>query len=772
MLFPEFGSWNDSLSRRRRLTPTSIVPAMVQILESRTLLSGVSVNQNTGTLPANQPVITIQGTGFDAAAANNTVTFTNAAGAAGITGTVIEANAAGTELTVRFNIAQDPPAGALFAIVNNTAAGTSNDIPVQVATVAPVVNFSVTTLNINAADPLKLSITGFGFDSTPANNSVAFDNGAVGIVDSTSTTTRLDITLTVRPTTAGPLSAVVSSNGQTSGAPVQVARIAPYVVTSTSPQPANERTITITGLGFDPQVANNQVNFNNSATGKVIAVDPSGTIMTVELDPLPFTAGKMTATVTTNGVNSGLPVQVATVTPVVTPSTDPLPANSDKLILEGFGFDLVTHTNNSVKFYNAAGAAVLTDAYVSDATATTLEITFKTRPTVAGVLKAVVTTNGQSSGPAVAVTTVTPTITESTAPLAANAKTVTVYGFGFDPVASNNKVTFNNGAIGNVTKSTSTSITVALAASPRGAGPLTAVVTTNGISSGFPVQIASVTPVVTPSTTPLPATADSITIRGVGFDKVAAHNQVTFNNGAVGIVTAVNSTGTALTVKFTTRPAVAGALTATVVVEGQLDALAPVTVANVTPAVASSLTHLAINATELIISGFGFDPVANNNRVTFNNGAVGTVTAVNATGTSMIIVLSTPPSKPGLMTAIVTTNNQKSGTAVAVAQITPIPQSPELNALLTAVVSPKVSTSTPVVNQANVAKAVNAAAKVVTTLAVARAVADVSKSVAPVVPVAQPPKLLPPIVKSAPLLPPAPLSPLARMMSLLSRLRR
>jgi hypothetical protein len=752
---------------------------MVQVLESRTLLSGITLVENTAPLAANVPVITIQGTGFNATAANNTVAFTNAAGATVVTGTVIEANAGGTELLVRFNPVQDPPAGALFAVVTNTANNANNDIPVQVANVVPVVNFSVTTLNINAADPLTLTITGFGFDANPQNNSVEFDNGAVGIITG-GTTTTLNVTFTVRPTTAGPLSAVVSTNGQTSGAAVQVARIAPFVTTSASPQPASERFITISGLGFDPQADKNLVSFNNSATGKVVSVNPAGTILTVEFDSGPVTAGKLTATVTTNGVNSGLPVQVATVTPVVTPSTEALLANSDKMIIQGFGFDFVTHTNNSVKFYNAAGAAVLTDAYVSDATATTLEITFKTKPTVAGVLKAVVTTNGQSSGPAAAVATVTPSVTPSTAPLAANAKTITINGFGFDPVASNNKVTFNNGAIGNVTKATSTSITVTLATAPKSSGPITAVVTTNGISSGFPVQVASVTPVVTPNTTPLSAISESIVIRGVGFDKIPANNQVTFNNGAVGIVTAVNSTGTAITVLFTTKPAVAGALTATVVVEGQLDALAPVTVANVTPAVASSLTPLAINATELTINGFGFDPVAGNNRVTFNNGAVGTVTAVNATGTSMTVALSTPPSTPGTMTAIVTTNNQKSGTAVAVANVVPIPQSPELTATLTALASPRVSTPTPVVNQANIALAVNEAAKVVTTLAVIQAVANASGAVAPVLPapplptaIPQLPRVLPPVARPAPLLPPRPpQSPLARMITLLSRVGR
>jgi hypothetical protein len=71
------------------------------------------------------------------------------------------------------------------------------------------------------------------------------------------------------------------------------------------------------------------------------------------------------------------------------------------------------------------------------------------------------------------------------------ANSIIIAGFGFDPVASRNTVTFSNGAVGTVTSATATSLTVNFSVKPT-AGNLTAVVTTNSKSSGTAVQIATV----------------------------------------------------------------------------------------------------------------------------------------------------------------------------------------------------------------------------------------------------------------------------------------
>ena len=109
------------------------------------------------------------------------------------------------------------------------------------------------------------------------------------------------------------------------------------------------------------------------------------------------------------------------------------------------------------------------------------------------------TTNGASSGTAVQVATVNPTITLNTANLALGATTLTINGTGFDTTAANNTVTFNNGAVGTVSSATSTTLTINLTTLST-AGNLTAVVTTNGASSGTAVQVATVVPAPTTTT--------------------------------------------------------------------------------------------------------------------------------------------------------------------------------------------------------------------------------------------------------------------------------
>jgi IPT/TIG domain len=85
----------------------------------------------------------------------------------------------------------------------------------------PTVTASTANLAINAT---SLTITGTGFDTTPSNNTVAFNLGAVGTVIA-ATSTQLTVTLTSPPTSTGNLTAVVTTNGQNSGAAVQVATV-------------------------------------------------------------------------------------------------------------------------------------------------------------------------------------------------------------------------------------------------------------------------------------------------------------------------------------------------------------------------------------------------------------------------------------------------------------------------------------------------------------------------------------------------------------------
>src|SRR5262249_7116934 len=235
------------------------------------------------------------------------------------------------------------------------------------------------------------------------------------------------------------------------------------------------------------------------------------------------------------------------------------------------------------------------------------------------------------------VATVTPVVTASTANLAANATSMTIAGFGFDTNAANDVVTFGGGVTGTVTSATATTLTVT-SLSGLVAGALDASVTVDTISSGAAVQVATVTPVVTSSSANLAANATSITIDGFGFDSTTTNNTVVFNDGAVGTVTTASASS--LTVTFTTTPTSAGSLTA-VVTSNSVSSGTAVQVATVTPVVTSSTANLAANATSIVINGFGFDPTAANNSVTFNDWAAGNVSTASAT--SLTVHFTTTP---------------------------------------------------------------------------------------------------------------------------------
>ena len=97
-----------------------------------------------------------------------------------------------------------------------------------------------------------------------------------------------------------------------------------------------------------------------------------------------------------------------------------------------------------------------------------------------------------------------PVVSASTATLLTTANTVTIHGFGFDPTPTNNSVVFNDGAVGAVTSATATTLTVTFSTKPVSTGSLTAIVTTNSLSSGAAVQVATVDTPVMITTATLP----------------------------------------------------------------------------------------------------------------------------------------------------------------------------------------------------------------------------------------------------------------------------
>jgi hypothetical protein len=126
---------------------------------------------------------------------------------------------------------------------------------------------------------------------------------------------------------------------------------------------------------------------------------------------------------------------------------------------------------------------------VTSATPTQLTIT-NVKGLVAGDLTATVSINGDTSGSAVVVATVTPVVTAAKTNLAANARTLIIAGYGFPDLHADTTVSFSNGSKGVVTAATATHLTITF--TDLIAGDLYVVVTSNGVNSGKAVLVAIV----------------------------------------------------------------------------------------------------------------------------------------------------------------------------------------------------------------------------------------------------------------------------------------
>ena len=134
---------------------------------------------------------------------------------------------------------------------------------------APTVDVRTANLANNAT---SIVITGTGFDTTAANNTVVFNNGAVGTVAS-ATATQLNVNLTTPPTNTGSLTVVVTTSSISNGSPVQVATV---VATAASPRVSIPDLLTASDDG-----ASDSDNITSIQTPIFTGVAPAST--TIEL---------------------------------------------------------------------------------------------------------------------------------------------------------------------------------------------------------------------------------------------------------------------------------------------------------------------------------------------------------------------------------------------------------------------------------------------------------------------------------------------------------
>lgn len=168
-----------------------------------------------------------------------------------------------------------------------------------VVAVDPTVTASASPLFANAT---SLTITGAGFDSNTANDSVSFSNGVTGSVTAaTGTTLILSLTGLSSVAASTALSAVVTVDTAVS-ASSQVATVIEYVASSAANIVDTSTFITINGAGFSTSTASDSVSFDNGVTGTVSSASASQLTVTV-LTP-PTVLGALDAVVTVNGVVS------------------------------------------------------------------------------------------------------------------------------------------------------------------------------------------------------------------------------------------------------------------------------------------------------------------------------------------------------------------------------------------------------------------------------------------------------------------------------------
>ena len=174
---------------------------------------------------------------------------------------------------------------------------------------------------------------------------------------------------------------------------------------------------------------------------------------------------------------------VAVSTPTITLSTTNLASNATTLTITGSNF-VPTASMNTVSLSSGTG-------HVTSASLTQLTVTFDTASSLGSLTATVISFGGTSNTVQVANIVAAPAVTLNTANLASTATTLTITGTGFSSTAANNTISFNSGT-GHVTAASSTQLTVIFDTAPS-LGSLTAIVTSNGFSSGAPVQVATLT---------------------------------------------------------------------------------------------------------------------------------------------------------------------------------------------------------------------------------------------------------------------------------------
>ncbi len=430
-------------------------------------------------------------------------------------------------------------------VVGGVVMGDTGVDPVTPAAVT--LNSNIAKLAINAP---KITVTGTGISTTYTNDSITFSTlSATATVDNTPpTTTSMTATFTSAPSSTGYLLGKITVSGTDSlaGIPVAIIVPAPTVTNTTTAIGPGSQIITVTGTGFDPNPSGNIVTITTLGTPVATCqtVSPDGTSMTV-LIAAPTGTGTLSLKVNSYGGDSNTTGVAVVGTPTPGPfgpsvgaNTTAIPANTTSgFIIYGNFFD-TTFGNNTVTL-TPSGTATVTAS-----TGTSLTVTLSGIDP--GVLYAVVTTNGTTSGAPVQVATVIgpPTITINTTKLASNAPRWSLTGTGFGDVYSTNTIALSSGTATILNTSTTTRLDFTI--SGQTASSLTAIVTTNGqaSSSGLIATVVDVT--ITPRTDVIPSNQPSVDVVGANLEQTAAGSSISIYDASMALINTAAPTWVAI----------------------------------------------------------------------------------------------------------------------------------------------------------------------------------------------------------------------------------
>lgn len=545
-----------------------------------------SFSPTSGTTGSN---VTINGFGFSPIPANNIVSFNGSAASS-----VTSASATSLSVVVPVSASTGPIDVSVGALTGRSSTDFTY-IPLHTVT-----GFSPTSGPVGTS----VTITGTGFSTTPANNTVRFNGNIATVTASTATS----ITAIVPAGDATGFIAVVVNSLTVLSNP-NVFNVDPTITGFTPSSGAIGTSVTITGTNFDAVPGGNTVRFNGTAA-TVTASTATSITTTVPVGaitgPISVTRNSITGTSASNFSVTLPPPTISS----FTPGSGLIGAT---VTITGTNFS-TTPANNSVSFNG-------TTATVSASTATSITTTVPVGATTGTIL---VTVNSLTaiSASNFTVTTPPPTISSFTPASGIVGTTVTIAGTNFSTTLANNNVSFN-GAAATIIAATSTSITTTV---PAGATTGTISVAVNSFTATSASTFTVIpSPTIASFSPSSGVVGTTITITGTNFSATPANNSVSFNGTAA---TVSASTATSITTTVPTG-ATTGAISVTV------NSLTATSSSNFTvtlpPPTITSFSPLSGAAgTTVSITGTNFSTAPVNNIVKFN-GTTAVVTASTAT---------------------------------------------------------------------------------------------------------------------------------------------